>query len=103
MILYHGSNVTVSEPRLVEQNRKRLHYLLREDLAKMDEISEKARLLARHHIDTDEQLFLYKSDLKSKIEALTGERDVLFHKRRTLAVKSDKSARAEMKDKIDLA
>ncbi len=89
-------------PRDRPQNRKRLHFLLREDLAKMDEISEEARLLARHHIDTDEQLFLYKSDLEAKIEALTEERDVLFHKRRTLAVKSDKSVRAEMKDKIDL-
>lgn len=89
-------------PRDRPQNRKRLHFLLREDLAKMDEISEEARLLARNHIDTDEQLFLYKSDLEAKIEALTEERDVLFHKRRTLAVKSDKSVRAEMKDKIDL-
>lgn len=101
-LYYHYCYLLGIFPRDRPQNRKRLHFLLREDLAKMDEISEEARLLARHHIDTDEQLFLYKSDLKSKIEALTEERDVLFRGRRTLAVKSDKSARAEMKDKIDL-
>lgn len=101
-LYYHYCYLLGIFPRDRPQNIKRLHFLLREDLAKMDEISEEARLLARHHIDTDEQLFLYKSDLDAKIEALTEKRDVLFHKRRTLAVKSDKSVRAEMKDKIDL-
>ena len=101
-LYYHYCYLLGIFPRDRPQNRKRLHFLLREDLAKLDEISEEARLLARHHIDTDEQLFLYKSDLDAKIEALTEKRDVLFHKRRTLAVKSDKSVRAEMKDKIDL-
>ena len=88
-------------PRDRPQNKKRLHFLLREDIAKMDEISEEARLLTRHHIDTDEQLFLYKAGVEKKIEVLTAKRDELFHKRRTLEIKSDKSARAEMKDKID--
>lgn len=101
-LYYHYCYLLGIFPRDRPQNRKRLHFLLREDLAKMDEISEEARLLARHHIDTDEQLFLYKSDLEAKIEALTEERNVLFRERRTLAVKSDKSARAEMKDEINL-
>lgn len=101
-LYYHYCYLLGIFPRDRPQNRKKLHFLLREDLAKMDEISEEARLLARHHIDTDEQLFLYKSDLDAKIEALTEKRDVLFRGRRTLAVKSDKSVRAEMKDKIDL-
>lgn len=101
-LYYHYCYLLGIFPRDRPQNRKRLHFLLREDLAKMDEISEEARLLARNHIDTDEQLFLYKASVEAKIEALTEKRDMLFRVRRTFAVKTDKSARAKMKDKIDL-
>ena len=82
------------------QNNKRIHFLLREDLIKMDAISEEAKLLARHHIDTAEQLSYYRSDLETRIEALTGQRKQLYKKQRTVAVKSDEAALSEVKAQI---
>ena len=82
------------------QNNKRIHFLLREDLIKMDAISEEAKLLARHHIDTAEQLSSYRSDLETRIEALTGQRKQLYKKQRTVAVKSDEAALSEVKAQI---
>ena len=40
-------------------NPKQLHFLLWEDLRKLDTISKETRLLCRYHIDTAEELFLY--------------------------------------------
>lgn len=82
-----------------DQN-KRLHFLLREDLIKMDAISEEARLLARHQIDTAGQLSSYKETLEARIEVVTGERKDLYKKQRTAAVKSDEETLAEVRDKI---
>ena len=45
---------------------KQLHFLLREDLAKLEQISRETRLLCRCHIDTDEQLFLIKVLCRSR-------------------------------------
>lgn len=36
-------------------NNAKLHYLLREDLIKLDKITEETRLLAKYQIDTDKQ------------------------------------------------
>ena len=42
-------------PKNQPKSNKRLRFLLREDLVKLDTISEEVRLLARDHIDTTEQ------------------------------------------------
>lgn len=76
-------------PRDRPQNRKRLHFLLREDLLKLEAISDEAKLLVANRIDTDEQLFSYKSSLESRIETVTAKRTELYRRRRTVAVKSD--------------
>ena len=47
-------------PKYQKQNPARLHYLLREDLMKLDQITAQVRLLGREHISTSEQLFSYK-------------------------------------------
>lgn len=83
-------------------NNKRIHFLLREDLLKMDAISDEAKLLARHRIDTGEQLSLYKSELEVKIETVTAERKKLYKKQRTKAVKSDEVKLSEVKAQIDV-
>lgn len=44
-------------PRNRPASNKRLHFLLQEDLAKLDAIIEETKLLVGHRIDTDEQLF----------------------------------------------
>ena len=43
-------------PKGRKQNYAKLHYLLKDDLMKMDAITKEARLLCRCHIDTAEQL-----------------------------------------------
>lgn len=83
-----------------KDRNKRLHFLLREDLIKMEAISEEARLLARHQIDTAGQLSSYKDMLTARIEAVTNERKVLYKKQRTVAVKSDEDALSQVKERI---
>ena len=61
-------------PKYKKQNTKRLHYLLKEDLLKLDKITAETRLLGREHIFTDEQLFSYKASLNGQIETLIDDR-----------------------------
>ena len=61
-------------PKYKKQNTDRLHYLLKEDLMKMDKITQEVRLLGREKISTDEQLFLYKHKVESEIKTLTDNR-----------------------------
>lgn len=43
-------------PKNKKQNYARLHYLLKDDLMKMEAIAKETRLLCRNHIDTAQQL-----------------------------------------------
>lgn len=79
-----------------QQNQKRLHFLLREDLIKLDAVTQEARLLAANHIDTAQQLSSYQSGLESRIESVTFQRKQLYCKLRTVAVKSDEAASEEI-------
>lgn len=83
-----------------KQNRRRLHFLLREDLRKLDDITAETRLLVRNRIDTAEQLFSYRDEAQDKIAALTAERKQLYKLQRTAAVKADPEKSAEIKDRI---
>ena len=87
-------------PKSQPKSNKRLHFLLREDLAKLDAISEETKLLVRNHIDTAEQLFSYKEGLETKIESLTADRKALYRKQRTISVKSDDDALGRVKEQI---
>ena len=82
------------------KQNKRIHFLLREDLIKMDAISEEARLLVRHRIDTGEQLSSYKEELESKAQTLTADRKALYRKQRTVAVRSDGERTSQVKEQI---
>ncbi|MGM9585963.1 MAG: relaxase/mobilization nuclease domain-containing protein [Candidatus Limivicinus sp.] len=87
-------------PKSKQQNKRRLHFLLREDLIKLDAITQEARLLAEHRIDTAEQLSSYQGELESRIAAVSDERKQLYRKQRTVAVKSDEAASAEVSTAI---
>lgn len=87
-------------PKNQPKSNKRLHFLLREDLVKLDAISEEARLLARNHIDTAEQLSSYKEGLEAKIESLTADRKALYRKQRTVAVKSADNRLSAVREQI---
>ena len=67
---------------------------------KMDAISEEVKLLARHRIDTAEQLSSYRSELETKAEMLTADRKRLYKKQRTVAVKTDEAKLSEVKAQI---
>lgn len=79
---------------------KRLHFLLREDLRKLDAISEETKLLVQNRIDTAEQLFSYRSEIEQKMESLVTSRKELYRLSRTTAVKADEGKAAEVKSRI---
>ena len=87
-------------PKNKSQYKRRLHFLLREDLIKLDAITKEVRLLAEHRIDTAEQLSSYKSELESQIDALTADRKQLYRKQRTVAVKTDEALQNQIKTQI---
>lgn len=87
-------------PRDKPQNRKRLHFLLREDLIKLENITQEARLLAVHHIDTAQQLSSYKNELETRIEDLSSQRKALYRKQRTVTVQSDGEQLEKIKSSI---
>lgn len=61
-------------PKYKKQNSARLHYLLKEDLLKLDRISQETRLLGRENISTDQKLFSYKKSVEDEIKTLTDDR-----------------------------
>ncbi len=87
-------------PKGKPQSKKRLHFLLREDLIKLDAITQEARLLAEHRIDTAQQLSSYQGELESRITAVTSQRKQLYRKLRTVAVKSNEAASQEVHSAI---
>ena len=88
-------------PKTKQQNKRRLHFLLREDLIKLDAITQEARQLGTNHIDTAQQLSSYKGELETRIETVTSQRKQLYRKQRTVAVKSDEAAFTKVKAEID--
>lgn len=87
-------------PKQRQQNRKRLHFLLREDLIKLDAITKEARLLGEHQIDTAQQLSSYQGKLESRIADVTSRRRQLYRKQRTVAIKSDEVTSSEVSSAI---
>ena len=87
-------------PKERKTTMKDLHFLLREDLVKLEAITQEARLLGRCHIDTAEQLSSYKSDVEAKIESVTAARKELYRAQRTIAVRSDPEKQAKVKEQI---
>ncbi len=87
-------------PKGRPSSRKKLHFLLREDLLKLNDITQETRLLATHHIDTAEELLAYRTDLNKQAEAAAASRKQLYKLRRTVAVKEDEGKLAQVKAEI---
>ena len=75
----------------------KLHFLLREDLRKLDTISKETRLLCHYRIDTAEELFSLREDLQGRMEQLTCERKHLRYKSRSI---KDEAKLSEAKAEI---
>lgn len=91
-------------PKKQTAPKKQVHFLLREDLLKLNNISKEVKLLIRNRIDTAEQLSLYKNQLEVKIEQLSAERKAMNQKdiKQELTVQI-KSLRCEIRLCDDIA
>lgn len=78
-------------------NSKQLHFLLREDLRKLDTISKETRLLCRYHIDTAEELFSLKEKLQAQMTQLADTRKHLRYQSRSI---KDENKLSEIKAEI---
>jgi hypothetical protein len=83
-------------PKGKKQNYARLHYLLKDDLMKMDAITSETKLLCRHHIDTAEQLLEYKGSLETEIQELIEQRKGLYSKSRKLSGEDREAVKARI-------
>lgn len=84
-------------PKYKQPNPARLHYLLREDLYKVDQLSAQVRLLGRENISTSEQLFLYKSKAEDEIKRLVADRTHLRNEIRKVNIDDDSLSTAKLK------
>ncbi|MFR0973841.1 MAG: relaxase/mobilization nuclease domain-containing protein [Acutalibacteraceae bacterium] len=80
-----------------QQNTARLHYLLKDDLMKMDELTKQVTLLGKHQIGTDEQLFSYKRSVEDEIKTLTADRTHLRNEIRKVDISDERLSAAKMK------
>lgn len=81
-------------------SRKSLHFLLREDLLKLDNITQETRLLVSHHIDTAQDLLAYRAGLDNEAQTIAANRKEFYKLQRTVAVKSDEDKLAQVKAEI---
>ena len=85
-------------PKGRKQNYAKLHYLLKDDLMKMDAITKETRLLCRCHIDTAEQLLSYQGSLETERDELTEQRKGLYSQSRKLDGKEKEAVKAQISD-----
>lgn len=85
-----------------KQNRppRRVPHALREDLIRAQELTDEARLLSHHRIDTLEQLNAYQSDVRSQLADITEQRKSLYRKLRTKAVLADPARQEAIRAEI---
>lgn len=69
----------------------RLHFLLKEDLAKLDNINKETMLLCMNKIDTSQQLFSYQNQQQEQMNSLISKRKHLRYKLRSVHSDDDKS------------
>ncbi|AFV01114.1 MULTISPECIES: relaxase/mobilization nuclease domain-containing protein [unclassified Dehalobacter] len=78
-------------------SNKRTHFLLREDIRHMEELTAQTKLLCIHRIENKEQLSTHQSKLEQEMTALSGDRKSLYHRLRRC---KDDSQVADCKQQI---
>lgn len=81
-----------------QTSTRQMHFLLREDLSKLNQITKETRLLCRYHIDTAEQLFSWKETCENRLEQLEMKRKSLRYRVRSV---KEEETRTEMKAEIN--
>lgn len=74
----------------------KFHYLLKDDLMKMDAIAKETRLLCRNQIDTAGQLLSYKGSLEAEMRELTEQRKGLYSLSRQSGGKEKEAVKAQI-------
>ena len=85
-------------PKNKKPNYARLHYLLKDDLIKMEAISQETRLLCRNRIDTVEQLLSYKGSLETEKADLLQKRKELYSISRKTGGEEKEAIRSQLSD-----
>lgn len=85
-------------PKGRKQDYVKLHYLLKDDLMKMDAIAKETRLLCRCHIDTAEQLLSYQGSLETEKNELTEQRKELYSLSRKVGDEDKEAVKAQISD-----
>ena len=78
-------------------NYARLHYLLKEDLMKLDEITAQVRFMGRRQIETEEDLHRTMQEITQKMETIMEERMVL---RNEIRKPSNQERVGELKEEV---
>lgn len=78
-----------------KQKYNKVHYLLRDDLMKLDEITAQTRLLGKHNIKTSEQLFSYKAAVEEKMKTLAADRTHLRNRIRRVNITDEELSKAK--------
>lgn len=79
---------------------KRVSFLLREDIAKLDRLDVETRFLGKQHIGTIGELTAHREMASAEINDLTAQRQELRKELRRLNRQGDATAISEAKDKI---
>lgn len=79
---------------------KRVSYLLRDDVIKLDRYIAETKMLLAHRIETIEDLNAYRDDLSQKIDRLGTERKELRNRLKKATRKHDESGMAELQSEI---
>lgn len=87
-------------PKRKPPQHRQLPFSYREDLIRAKELSDEVRLLAKHHIDTAEQLSAFQSGVESRIQEAMSSRKALYRKLRTKPVMQDEEKQAKIKAEI---
>ena len=85
-------------PKNKKQNYARLHYLLKDDLMKMEAITQETRLLCRKRIDKVEQLLSYKGSLETEKTDLLQKRKELYSISRKTGGEEKEAIRSQLSD-----
>lgn len=92
----YGLKVTKERPT----SNKRMHWLLRTEISKLDKYIFQSELLCSHKIDTAEQLISFKEGLKEQITAIAVERRGYKNELKRAERKGDENAINGAKEKI---
>lgn len=89
-------HIIVKQPASV----KRVSFLLREDIARLDRLDAETRFLGKHHISTMEELTAHREQSSAEVETLTSQRQELRKELRRSSRQGDTMAAGEVKQRI---